>query len=267
MDRLAAMRANADFALVDNQQQRYIKLIELPKLWRINDLLLLLPTQRVVMTEDHLRSFLKDQKEKPSFDVNEEVDNAISVHNFENTKMTEYQALMEEYQKWIIETYQSLMEEEGESFESLILIKMSVPLRSRVTKIDKPLIESTEDVGDLELVVERHAEVPTRTIKKTIKRPKKQIDFKTKLKEVTEDKIINITDIDKYGGGYKTIPIYKAKYWFKTKDERVATQNYKSLLIFNDLVEGRYDKEIDRAKKHFKIDQDSSEENIKEVTK
>lgn len=253
-------KSTANFLLVDVGLQTTIKIIDLPKEWKRNKELVLSPDQRVIMTKKNLKSLILDSGYQ--HELEKIMSNLINIDNFNNTKADAYEELINEYNTWIKETYQSLMHEQGATFDTLIG-ESDLVLRSRLVTTENAVIESDENIGE---IIERNPEVPIKIVTKTIKKPKKPIDFKAKLRELAKDKILNITEIDKYGGGYKSIPLVKAKYWFRTKDDKVGTQNYKSLVIFNDLIGGKYNKDIERAKIHFKI-QDSTIYDQKEYEK
>ncbi|HSW76423.1 MAG TPA: hypothetical protein VLG50_05235 [Candidatus Saccharimonadales bacterium] len=226
-----------DITYRNKGHDKIINITKIPKLWRKYPTLLYIYEQRLLMNEQDLRQD----------DII--IDNAITVHNFENEKKEEYDKQMFIYTQTMTDVLNKSINDPGYTLDLLSTNQDLLSTTSIVDKtIDFTIIPS--------IPLEFDPNVPIIQVTKTVKTPKKQ-NIKLKLDKLEEDKILNVSKITEYGTCTSTIKLNKnKKNVFQTKDERIETNNYNAFITTLSLIkdgEKIYQKDILKAKEFFDI--------------
>lgn len=240
------------------KEDKFIKIIHMPKLWSEQPDLKLLVSERLVGTDEEL-SILN--KYDPAA--------TITSFNFDTTKYDAYQALVDQYNVWIKDTLKTAIKAPGHKLTS-------GDLPEEKSKGSRKNVEDIEDIEDGEEINENDAligseldeRVPVKLVTKTIKRPKKPINLQLKIDKLEEGKIIDVSNMNEYGVGIKTAVYNKTKHnnKYHLKNKTIMSDNYKSLLNALGLVKGgreKYIKDIRKAEKFFNVE----DAYVEEVTK
>ena len=210
--------------------EKYVKIIDMPKLWRKNPNLILYPSLNIV-SEENL--------DEPGIDG----------HNFTTTEYDTYNALVEEYNTWMTETLRENINADGNTFET-----MKNPIKTTKSPVPEiPIVHEQEPVYYSTM----DEDVPIRVVKQTIKKPKKSVDLDDKLKHLEAGKVINVSGINEYGIGTRVV-LFKNPKMFVTRDERVMSTKYEAFemfvnLLVKDKYKKRYTKELALAQRYFNI--------------
>lgn len=242
------LKLNEDFLYID--QNKLIKSIAMPKLWHIDPTLILI--QRIFGTRELVVKYLKEINE----DINE--DEIINGHNFIQSVV--FDELLNDYQVWMTETLNENINSTGNTFETITIDTMELPIIKTQAEPEPIYLSSLE------------SDVPIKTVQKTVKKPKKAIDLDVKVKDLEPGKIINISTMNDYGIGTRIVFYKNPKNMFITRDERIMTNNYNSFELFINLLKKkkylkRYEKDLILAKKYFNVKKsdkklESSEESL-----
>ena len=212
-------------------ENKMIKIIHMPKLWSEQPDLKLIPSSRFVGRDE-------------DFDLEE----AITAFNFDTTKYQIYQNLVDQYNEWIKDTLKTAIKAPGHKLTS------ELPAGIEDEKVEEVIEELQETLMDSVM----DETVPIKQITKTVKRPKKPVNLQLKINKLDHNKIIDVSNMNEYGVGIKTVIYNESKHADKyiLRNKSLMSDNYKSLLNALHLVKGgpeKYIKDIRKAEKFFKI--------------
>ena len=229
MTDVKAMEEKQNFWLMP--ENKMIKIIHMPKLWSEQPDLKLIPSSRFVGRDE-------------DFDVEE----AITAFNFDTTKYQIYQNLVDQYNEWIKDTLKTAIKAPGHKLTS------ELPAGIEDEKVEEVIEELQETLMDSVM----DETVPIKQITKTVKRPKKPVNLQLKINKLDHNKIIDVSNMNEYGVGIKTVIYNESKHADKyfLRNKALMSDNYKSLINALHLVKGgpeKYIKDIRKAEKFFKI--------------
>jgi len=241
------LKFNEDFLYID--EKKLIKSIHMPKLWHKNPNLILLPEERLYGKKDTINNYLLKNN------IKNDMDNVINNNNFENSEV--FDSLLADYQNWMTQTLIENINSPGNTFETLKndeLISYTKKEKKEKEFVTEKVINDNQPIYTSTL----ESDVPIRTVKKTEKKPRKAVDLDLKIKDLEAGKIINISGINEYGIGTRTVNYTNPKNMFVTRDERIMTNKYDAFKTFlsllkKDKYKKKYEKELIKAQKFFNV--------------
>ena len=214
-------------------EEKFIKIIQMPKLWSKHPELKINVKERLI-----------------DYDENNDL---ITSFNFDNTKYDAYQSLVDDYNIWIKDTLKTSIKAPGHKLTS----ELPESKELEETDINEP-VESGSLTPTETIASELDESVPIKFVTKTVKRPKNPVNLQLKIDKLEDNKIINVSNMNEYGVGIKTVVYNKTKHADKyfLKNKTLMSDNYKNLMYALNLLKGgkeKYIKDIRKSEKFFDI--------------
>ena len=215
-----------------------IKIIQVPKLWSEYPELKLIISLRLLGTDEEIRNYVKE-------DVDALLADAVTVDNFETSLF--FDDLVHNYNQWMTQAIKIAVKAPGHKLTSELPDYEEVKVEDPIVDESEPLMESVLDEN-----------VPIKFVKKTVKRPKKAVDLKAKIDQLADNKVLDVSLMNEFGVGLKTIVYNPTKHHdkFFNKRKTLMSDNYKSFMYAIKLLPNgmiKHQKDIKKAQAFFGI--------------